>query len=137
MRPCTEPWASSAEPIALAYRRSIFSRTSSRLGVVPGAAISLIDRSDALTCSCIFACSSWLSSLVRSATFCCSTIEFCSTAFLAWAAAFSAWSCRVLRSSTLCSAVTSWAANASAALLYSVALAVSPAAVAWSASVSA
>ncbi|COX43287.1 Uncharacterised protein [Mycobacterium tuberculosis] len=59
------------------------SRTSSRLGVLPGAASSLIDRNDALTCSCIFACSSWLSSLVRSAIFCCSTIAFRSTAFLA------------------------------------------------------
>ena len=105
--------------------------------MLPGAAISLIDRSEALTCSCILACSSWLSSLVRSAIFCCSIMAFCSTAFLAWAAACNAWSCRALRSSTLCSAVTSWAANASAALLYSVALAASPAAVAWSASVSA
>ncbi|PQM47214.1 hypothetical protein C1Y40_02603 [Mycobacterium talmoniae] len=105
--------------------------------MVPGAASSLIDRSDALTCSCILACSSWLSSLVRSAIFCCNTIAFCSTAFLACPAAASAWSCRALRSSTLCSAVTSWAANASAALLYSVALAASPAAVAWSANVSA
>ena len=77
-------------------------------GCSPVPRVSLIDCSDALTCSCIFACSSWLSSLVRSASFCCSTIAFCSTAFLAWPAACRAWSCSVLRSSTLCSAVTSW-----------------------------
>ena len=44
-------------------------------------------------------------------------IAFCSTAFLACSAACSAWSCRALRSSTLCSAATSWVANASRALL--------------------
>ena len=61
------------------------------VGVLPGAdSVLSIDRSDSLTFSCILACSSWLSSLVRSAIFCCSIIAFCSTAFLACAAALSA-----------------------------------------------
>src|SRR5690606_36763641 len=75
MRPCTEFCASSAEPIAVAYRFSILSRTSSSDGVFFGAASSVIWVSDAATCSCIFACSSCESSLVRSASLACSMCE--------------------------------------------------------------
>ena len=77
--------ASSARPIALAYRRSILSRTSSSDGVLPGAASDDIDSSDLATVSCILACSSWLSSLVRSASFCWRIIALFSTAWRACA----------------------------------------------------
>jgi hypothetical protein len=75
--------------------------------------------------------------LVRSAIFCCSIIELRSTACFAWPAAWIDWSCRVLRSSTDCSAVTSCEANACADCSYWPALTSSPDARAWSASTSA
>src|SRR5215207_4658817 len=137
IRPSTEFCASSAWPSAFAYRRSIFSRTSASDGVVPGAASSDICRSDADTVSCILACSSWLSSWVRSDSFCCRSIAFCSTAFLACSAACRAWSCRPLRSSIELSAETSWVAKTCAVCSYSWAFASSPLARAWSARVSA
>ena len=118
IRPSTELEASSARPIALAYRRSIFSRTSSSDGVLPGAASEDIDSSDRATVSCILACSSWLSSLVRSAIFCWSTWALFSTALRAWVAAFSAWSCRTFRSSMFCSLATSWVAKVCAVVSY-------------------
>src|SRR3712207_6888295 len=58
-------------------RASILSRTSPRLGVLPGAESSLTCLSEAATCSCILACSSWLISLVRSASVVCSRIRLC------------------------------------------------------------
>src|SRR2546429_296673 len=118
IRPSTELEASSARPIALAYRRSIFSRTSSSDGVLPGAASEDIDSSDRATVSCILACSSWLSSLVRSAIFCWSRWALFSTALRAWVAAFSAWSCRTFRSSMFCSLETSWVAKVCAVVSY-------------------
>jgi hypothetical protein len=103
--------ASSARPIAFAYRVSILSRTSSSDGVLPGAASDDIDSSDLATVSCILACSSWLSRRDRSAMRCCRTIALFSTALRAWPAADSAWSCSVFRSSIDCSPETSWVAS--------------------------
>ena len=102
----------------MAYRCSIFSRTSSSDGVLPGAASDDIDSSDLATVSCIFACSSWLSSRVRSASFCCRMLALFSTALRACMAADRAWSCRVLRSSIDCSLATSWVANCCAVVSY-------------------
>src|SRR5690606_33366360 len=118
IRASTDSDASSARPIAAAYLASILSRTSSRDGTLPGAASADMDSSDAATVSCIFACSSWLSSLVRSASFSSSSILLFSTALRACWAAASAWSCRILRSWTACSAATSWVAAAWAARSY-------------------
>lgn len=56
---------------------------------MPGAASSLMLLSEALTCSCILACSSWLRSLERSDSFCCNAIALRSTACFACAAAVS------------------------------------------------
>jgi hypothetical protein len=109
--------------MALAYRRSIFSRTSSSDGVLPGAASELIDSRERAIVSCILACSSWLISLVRSASFCCRIIALFSTALRAWPAAPSAWSWSVFRSSMPCSAETSWVAKTWAVFSYSVAFA--------------
>src|SRR5436305_9664185 len=50
IRPCTEFCASSADPIAVAYRFSILSRTSSSDGTLPGAASSLIWLSELEPC---------------------------------------------------------------------------------------
>lgn len=58
----TDPEARSTRPIALAYLRSILSRTSQSVGAAPGAARELTDSKDAATVSCILACSSWESS---------------------------------------------------------------------------
>ena len=88
-------------------------------GCCPARSSDDIDSSERATVSCILACSSWLSSLVRSASFCWSIIALFSTALRAWAAAPSAWSCRVFRSSMACSAETSWVANVCAVCSYS------------------
>src|SRR3954454_1086646 len=137
IRASTPVEASSVRPIATAYRFSILSRTSPRFGTSPGTAIELIDSIDLLICSCILACSSCVSSFERSARVCCRCRAFCSTAFLAASDDCSAWSCRAFRSSIEASADTSWVANACADCSYSVALATSPEARAWSASTSA
>ena len=134
MRPSTLFCASSAWPSARAYRCSILSRTSSRLGVLPGADSCDIEARLAETCSCILACSSWVSSLLRSASLVCTRCALSSTAVLACWAACSAWSCSDLRSSIDCSAATSCVAKVCAVCSYCAALAVSPAARAWSAS---
>ena len=126
IRPSTEFGASSARPIAFAYRRSILSRTSSSDGVLPGAESSDIDSSEAGDGLLHLGLLELASSLVRSASFCCSSIALFSTALLACAAACSAWSCSVFRSSIDCSAETSWVAKACAVCSYSVAFASSP-----------
>ena len=78
-------------------------------------------------CSCIFACSSWLRSLARSASFCCSTRELCWTAALAWSDAWVACSTSAFRSFVSFSTWMSWVAMVSAAALSWATLAVSPA----------
>ena len=84
-QPC-DPARSSArvQPDPKRWRNDaqILSRTWSRFGVLFDDSW-FIDCRDSETFSCILACSNWLSSLVRSATFCCNCSELRSTAFLA------------------------------------------------------
>ena len=105
--------------------------------MLPGAASSDIDVRLFETCSCILACSSWLRSFVRSASFVCTVMALVSTAFFACSAAVSAWSCSDLRSSIDCSLATSWVANCCAVVSYRCASSSLPAARDLSASTSA
>jgi hypothetical protein len=90
-----------------------------------------------LSCSCIFAWSSWPSSFWRSDNLFCITIEFWLTAALAWSAAWVDCRSICLSDSTSRSVAMSRLAKASAVWVYSAALAVSPLAAASSAMVTA
>ena len=121
MRLSTDVSVSSDMPLALAYRASIFRRTSSSVGT-SSPTVSDSDDIAVFICSCIFAWSSWPRSFWRSASFCCSAAEFCCTAALAWSAAWVDCNDSVLRLSTSDSSAISRLANASAACVYSVGL---------------
>ena len=88
-------------------------------------------------CSCIFAWSSWDSSLDFSASFFCRSRLFCATAALAWSDAWVDSSTIVFRLSTSFSTWISWLAIVSAAPVYCVALVASPALSASSAMITA